>query len=74
MGYLHDVVSDIATFAHRAEGGGTFRRSILQRCYRDVHSDTQRVSLSDEICQEGGRVLLNMTSENARWGIFGVLE
>lgn len=74
MRHLHDVVSEIATFAHRAGGGATLRSGILQRCYRDVHSGTQHVLLSDEILQECGRALLNMTGEDARWGIFGVLE
>lgn len=74
MRHLHDVVSEIATFAHRAGGGATLRSSILQRCYRDVHSGTQHILLSDEILQECGRVLLNLTGKDARWGIFGVLE
>lgn len=74
MRHLHDVVSDIATFAHRSAGGVSLRPSVLQRCYRDVHSGTQHVLLSDQILEEGGRVLLGMTGEKARWGIFGVLE
>lgn len=74
MRHLHDVLSKVATFAHRAAGGVSLRPGVLQRCYRDAHSGTQHVLLADEIYQEGGRVLLGLTGEGARWGIFGVLE
>lgn len=74
MRHLHDVLSRVATFAHRAGSSVSLRPGILRRCYRDVHSGTQHVLLSDEIYQGGGRVLLGITGEDARWGIFGVLE
>ncbi len=74
MRHIHDVVSEISTFAHRAGGGASLRPSVLQRCYRDLHSGTQHVLLADQIFQECGRVLLGMTGEHARWSIFGVLD
>jgi alkylation response protein AidB-like acyl-CoA dehydrogenase len=74
MRHIHDVVSEISTFAHRAGGGVSLRPSVLQRCYRDVHGGTQHVLLSDQIFQECSRVLLGMTGKNARWSIFGVLD
>jgi indole-3-acetate monooxygenase len=72
MRHLHDVVSDISTFAHRAARGVSLRPSILQRCYRDIHTGTQHIFLADEIVQECGRVLLGGTGENAEWTIFDV--
>jgi alkylation response protein AidB-like acyl-CoA dehydrogenase len=74
MRHLHDVLSDIATFAHRAAGGASLRAGLLQRCYRDVHSGTQHVLLADQIYQACGQVLLGLTGAGAHWGLFGVLE
>jgi len=72
MRHLHDVISEVSTFAHRVSRGLSLRPSILQRCYRDIHSGTQHVFLADEIVQECGRVLLGGASENAEWTIFNV--
>ena len=72
MRHLHDVVSEISTFAHRAARGHSLRPSILQRCYRDIHAGTQHIFLADEIVQECGRVLLGGASENSEWTIFNV--
>jgi alkylation response protein AidB-like acyl-CoA dehydrogenase len=74
MRHLHDVLSDIATSAHRAARGASLRASILQRCYRDAHSGTQHILLADEIVAECGRVLLGTTGPTARWTLFGVKE
>ena len=74
MRHLHDVLSDIATFAHRGARGVSLRDSILQRCYRDAHSGTQHMLLADEIVAECGRVLLGTTGPNARWTLFAVKE
>jgi alkylation response protein AidB-like acyl-CoA dehydrogenase len=74
MRHIHDVVSEISTFAHRAGGGVSLRPSVLQRCFRDLHSGTQHILLSDQIFQECGRALLGMTGKNSRWSIFGVLD
>jgi hypothetical protein len=72
MRHLHDVVSEVATFAHRTARGASLRASLLQRCYRDIHSGTQHLFLADEIVQECGRVLLGGTGPEARWTIFRV--
>ncbi len=72
MRYLHEVVSEVTTFAHRAGGGTSLRPSVLQRCYRDVHAATQHILLSDEIAQDCGTVLLGMEDENAHWTILGL--
>jgi hypothetical protein len=74
MRHLHDVLSDIATFAHRAARGASLRDGILQRCYRDAHSGTQHILLADEIVAECGRVLLGTPGPTARWTLFGVKE
>jgi alkylation response protein AidB-like acyl-CoA dehydrogenase len=72
MRHLHDVVSEISTFAHRAARGLSLHPSILQRCYRDIHAGTQHIFLADEIVQECGRVLLGGASENAEWMILNL--
>lgn len=74
MRHLHDELSEIATFAHRTAGGVSLRPRVLQRRYRDAHGGRQHVLLADEICQQGGRILLGVTGEGARCGIYGVLE
>ena len=72
MRYLHEVVSEVCTFAHRASGGVSLRPSVLQRCYRDIHAGTQHILLSDQILQECGKVLLGLAPENAQWTLLGV--
>ncbi len=72
MRHLHNVISDLSTFAHRAARGASLRPSQLQRCYRDIHAGTQHILLADEIVQECGKVLLGAVGDNARWTMFGV--
>ncbi len=72
MRHIHNVISENSTFAHRAVRGASLRPSLLQRCYRDIHSGTQHLLLADEIVQECGRVLLGGTGDNAKWTVFGV--
>ncbi len=74
MRHIHDVMSETSTFAHRAGGGVALRPSVLQRCYRDIHSGTQHLLLSDQIFQECARVMLGMTGENAHWTVLGVAD
>jgi len=72
MRHLHNVISEISTFAHKAARGASLRPGPLQRCYRDIHAGTQHLLLADEIVQECGKVLLGATGPNARWTMFGV--
>jgi alkylation response protein AidB-like acyl-CoA dehydrogenase len=72
MRHLHDIISDVSTFAHRIARGLSLRPSILQRCYRDIHTGTQHIFLADEIVQECGRVLLGGAPPDGEWMIFGV--
>ncbi|HVG51041.1 MAG TPA: acyl-CoA dehydrogenase family protein [Xanthobacteraceae bacterium] len=72
MKYLHQVISENATFAHIASRGVSLRPGLLQRCYRDVHGGTQHLLLSDEIFQECGRVMLGAISKDAQWMMLGV--
>ena len=72
MRHLHDVISDISTFAHRVSRGVSLRPSLLQRCYRDIHSGTQHILLADEITQECAKVLLGTAGPDAQWAMFGV--
>jgi alkylation response protein AidB-like acyl-CoA dehydrogenase len=72
MRHLHDVISDISTLAHRVSRGVSLRPSLLQRCYRDIHSGTQHILLADEIVQECAKVLLGTAGKDAQWAMFGV--
>ena len=74
MRHIHDVISDLSTFAHRASRGVSLRRSDLQRCYRDIHGGTQHILLADEIAQACGKVLMGAAGEDARWNVLGLAE
>ena len=72
MRHVHDVISDVGTFAHRAARGASLHNGVMQRFYRDIHSGTQHILMADEVVQECGRVYLKAVPEGARWGVFGV--
>lgn len=72
MRHLHDVISEISTFAHRVSRGVSLRPSALQRCYRDVHAGTQHILLADEIMQDCGKALLGVAGEGAEWNVLGL--
>ena len=72
MTYLHDVVSEVCTFAHKAGGGVSLRAGPLQRCFRDIHAATQHVHLSASITQDVGKVLLGVAKKDATWSIVGL--
>ena len=74
MRHIHDVISDISTFAHKASRGVSLHASRLQRAYRDTHSGTQHLLLANEIEVECARVLLGRTGPNATWTMFGVKD
>jgi alkylation response protein AidB-like acyl-CoA dehydrogenase len=72
MRHVHDVISDVSTFAHRSARGVSLRPGVLQRCYRDIHTGTQHILLADQIVQECGKVLLGTVGKDAQWTMFGV--
>lgn len=74
MRHIHDVGSEVTTFAYRAGGGVALRSGLLQRAFRDVHSATQHMLMSDDIYQECARVLLGLVGENAVWTSTKVVE
>ena len=74
MRHIHEVLSEITTFAHRTSRGVGLRNSVLQRCYRDAHSGTQHLLLADEIVQECGKALLGLPGKDAYWTMFAIRE
>ena len=70
--HIHDVISDVSTFAHRAARGASLHNTPMQRFYRDIHSGTQHILLADQIVEECGRALLGLAKPNAEWSVFGV--
>ena len=71
--HIHDVISDVGTFAHRAARGASLRNTVMQRFYRDVHSGTQHILMADQIVEEAGRALLGLPGPEAQWSVFGVV-
>ena len=74
MRHIHDALSEVTTFAHRAVRGASLRGSKLQRCYRDAHAGTQHLLLADEIVMECGRALMGATGPGAQWTMFGIKD
>jgi alkylation response protein AidB-like acyl-CoA dehydrogenase len=72
MRHIHDVISEVSTFAHKTSRGVSLRNSRLQTAYRDIHSGTQHLLLADEIQTECARALLGRTGPQATWAMFGV--
>ena len=70
--HIHDVISDVSTFAHRAARGASLHNTPMQRFYRDIHSGTQHILMADQIVEECGRALLGLTKHDAEWSVFGV--
>jgi alkylation response protein AidB-like acyl-CoA dehydrogenase len=72
MRQIHDALSEVTTFAHRAVRGASLRSSKLQRCYRDAHAGTQHLLLADQIVMECGRALMGAIEPGAYWTMFGI--
>lgn len=70
--HVHDVISDVATFAHRAARGASLHATAMQRAYRDIHAGTQHILMADQIVEECGRALLGLTAPDGQWTVFGV--
>jgi alkylation response protein AidB-like acyl-CoA dehydrogenase len=70
--HIHDVISEITTFAHKASRGVSLHGGKLQRAYRDAHAGTQHLLLADEVETECARVLLGQVKPDATWMMFGV--
>jgi alkylation response protein AidB-like acyl-CoA dehydrogenase len=70
--HIHDVISDVGTFAHRAARGASLHNTPMQRFYRDIHAGTQHILMADQIVEECGRALLGLPGPNAQWTVFGV--
>ena len=70
--HVHDVMSEVCTFAYRYGGGVALRPSPLQRCYRDLHAGLQHVLLSDQIAQDCGKVLLGHVPPGQRLNLLGL--
>lgn len=71
--HIHDVISEVSTFAHRSARGASLRNTPMQRFYRDIHSGTQHILMADQIVEEAGRALLGLPGTNAQWTVFGVV-
>jgi alkylation response protein AidB-like acyl-CoA dehydrogenase len=70
--HVHDVISDVSTFAHRAARGASLHNTVMQRFYRDIHAGTQHILMADQIVEECGRALLGLPGPDAQWTVFGV--
>ena len=66
--HLHDVISDVATFAHRAARGASLHATPMQRVYRDIHAGTQHILMADQIVEECGLTHLHVFPFSPREG------
>lgn len=74
MRHIHDVISDVGTFAHRTARGTSLHDGLMQRVYRDIHSGTQHIHLADQVVQECGSDLLGMAGPHAKWVAFTIVD
>src|SRR3546814_7000054 len=74
MRHIHDVVSEVGTFAYRTARGTSLHDGLMQRVYRDIHSGTQHIHLADQVVQECGRDLLGLTGPTAKWVAFNIVD
>ena len=70
--YVHEVMSEVCTFAYNFGGGVALRDSILQRCYRDLHAGLQHVLLADQIMQDCGKVLMGHVRPGQEFKLLGL--
>ncbi|MEW6640477.1 MAG: acyl-CoA dehydrogenase family protein [Pseudomonadota bacterium] len=70
--HIHDVISEVGTFAHRASRGASLHNTAMQRTYRDIHAGTQHILMADQIVEECGRALLGLPAKDAQWTVFGI--
>ncbi|MEW5423495.1 acyl-CoA dehydrogenase family protein [Amorphus sp. 3PC139-8] len=70
--HIHDVISEVSTFAHRHARGASLHNTPMQRVYRDIHAGTQHILMADQIVEECGRAMLGLPGEGASWTVFGV--
>lgn len=70
--HIHDVVSDVGTFAHRAARGASLHNTPMQRFYRDIHAGTQHILMADQMVEECGRALMGLPGRGAQWSVFGI--
>ena len=70
--YVHEVMSEVCTFAYNYGGGVALRDSVLQRCYRDLHAGLQHVLLADQIMQDCGKVLLGHVRPGQEFNLLGL--
>lgn len=70
--HIHDVISEVATFAYRAARGASLHNTLMQRLYRDTHTGTQHIMMGDQIVEECGRALLGLPAAGAKWSLLGV--
>jgi len=70
--HVHEVASDVISFAYKMGGGASLRGGPLQRCFRDIHAGTQHVLVSHQIAQAAGKVLLGFAEPDMCWGILGL--
>lgn len=70
--YVHEVASEVVSFAYKMAGGASLRPSALQRCFRDMHAGTQHILVSSQIAEAAGKVMLGFNQSEEKWGLLGL--
>jgi alkylation response protein AidB-like acyl-CoA dehydrogenase len=63
--YATEAARDAVDFAHEAAGTASIRNgSVLQRCFRDMHTGTQHTFIGEDTYLQSAEVLLGLRSES----------
>lgn len=70
--HSYQVALEVCNFSYITSHRDALRDCPLQRCYRDISSAIQHVSLSNEILQDCGKSLLKLYSPGSEWTMHGL--
>jgi len=73
LNHVTTAVADICAFAYRTGGGVALRRSVLQRCLRDIYAGTQHFLTTPTVLRECGKELAGL-AEGKVWTLTGLVD
>lgn len=73
LNHVTTAVADICAFAYRTGGGVALRRSVLQRCLRDIYAGMQHFLTTPTVLRECGRELAGL-AEGKVWTLTGLVD
>jgi alkylation response protein AidB-like acyl-CoA dehydrogenase len=73
LNHVTSVAARVTEFAYKYGGGTAARAGVLQRCFRDMFTGTQHITVSPWILRECAKELLGL-SEGKVWGSRAMVE